>query len=96
MRKKANLSESESSESQIKDEIRPLPLIMVLICSVIIIGAGIYLQITKSGARGMIGGGRYTGNPGHLISLDGTSVIIIGVLMSILPIYELVHQRKRR
>ena len=95
MRKKANHSESESSGSEIKDEIRPLPLTVILICSVIIISAGIYLQITKSAARGMIGGARYTGNPGHLISLDGTSVIIIGVLMSSLPIYELLSQRKR-
>jgi len=76
-------------------EYDPFLLYGILICSVLISGMGIYLIISNRIANGIIYGGRY-GVSVQKTSISGISTLIIGVLVSVFPIYQLIKINKRK
>ena len=91
--RKRNKADSEKSNDT---EIRSFPLYSILVCGLIIIIAGLYLFIKNSYAQGISLPGRYGGNSGRRIILDGKSVIVIGLLFCIFPLYQIIKQSRKR
>jgi hypothetical protein len=95
MAKRINYKKIDRKEEDISEEIRTFPLYVILICVAIVIIAGLYLLITSTCARSFPVLSRYGGGTHYPSSLNGVSVIIIGLLMCVFPVYQIIKQAKK-
>lgn len=78
------------------NDVRPFQLYVILVCGFIIIIAGLYLFLKNNYAHGISLPGPYGGEGGRKIILDGKSIIVIGIIFCIFPLYELINQSRRK
>lgn len=91
MRSRKNIQEENEED---KDYIRPFTLWGMAVCCAIIILTGIYCLITNQVATdsGLLHGRRVGYRPS---TLNGQGILILGLLVSIAPVYFFFKQRKR-
>jgi hypothetical protein len=86
---------SEEEEGDDDFPIRSTPLYVVLVCGLIIAAIGLYLAITgqvAGGPAGMIRPGRSL--YGTYV-YNGTSLLILGLLICVYPVYQLRKNSNR-
>ena len=76
-------------------EYRSFPLYIILSCAIIVTFIGIYLTIRRQTAEGIPIATKY-GESARQISVNGPSVIFIGIVFSIFPIYQLIRNNVKR
>ncbi len=98
MRKTKNHKNEELEEEGFQKgdmEIRPVPLYAILFCGIIILVVGLYLFFNDTIANGFSVRTRSGRINGTQFSINGTGAIILGLAVCILPIYQLIKQRKK-
>ncbi len=78
--------------NQSPPEFRTTTLYIILACGIMILLMGIALIFLNKTANGMLEPGRHVGRGGP-VSLNGVTVIIIGLGLSAFPAYQLIKQR---
>lgn len=74
---------------------RPFPYIILLICSVLLILAGLYLTVSDGLATGFATRNKY-GTINSSQSLSGPWTMVIGIGLGVLPVWSLLKIRKAR
>lgn len=74
-------------------EYRPFSMVVMLICGIVISAIGAYLYLSNSNARGPNLPDKYGNGGGGILTLSGTSTIIIGFVILSFPAFILFKQK---
>jgi hypothetical protein len=77
------------------EQYRPFPLYVMLCCGVIVILIGVYLLFSNNSAQGVTIQGKLGTGGGRPISVSGSGTILIGVLISLFPAFQLIKRKKK-